>query len=162
MSKKDPLLSDINSKIYMYFIMPHLGANLDQLFKGRGQQFTPNSIYSLGIQLLNIHQQVHSAGFVFNDLKLDNLMLDFDSNEKLLLESNDDIFEDYNVNIIDFGYATSYLKQDGQSHIKKKVLDFFRGNIMFSSMNQMKFHTTSRRDDIISLFYLLTYLLKEG
>ena len=84
---------------------------------------------------MNILEKVHSAGFVFNDLKLDNLMLDFDSNANKFLESNDDIFEDNNVNIIDFGYATSYLRSDGKRHIKKQDLDAFRGNIMFSSMN---------------------------
>ena len=30
------------------------------------------------------------------------------------------------------------------------------------SLNQMKFHTTSRRDDLISLFYLLIFMLKGG
>ena len=38
----------------------------------------------------------------------------------------------------------------------------FRGNMEFASPNQMKFYTTSRRDDLISLFYLMIYMLKRG
>ena len=33
---------------------------------------------------------------------------------------------------------------------------------MFSSPNQLDFKSTSRRDDLISLFYMLVYILHEG
>lgn len=33
---------------------------------------------------------------------------------------------------------------------------------MFASLNQMRFQTTSRRDDLIQLFYFLVYLFKQG
>ena len=38
----------------------------------------------------------------------------------------------------------------------------FRGNMEFTSPNQMKFYTTSRRDDLISLFYLMIFMFKRG
>ena len=53
---------------------------------------TSESIYSLGIQLLNILEQVHSAGIIFNDLKLDNLLLDFKTDMKLLSMANGALF----------------------------------------------------------------------
>ena len=34
--------------------------------------------------------------------------------------------------------------------------------MMFSSLNVLEFQTPSRRDDLISLSYLLSYLLNEG
>ena len=34
-------------------------------------------VYDLGIQLLDIFEQIHSAGYVYNDLKLNNLMFNF-------------------------------------------------------------------------------------
>lgn len=38
----------------------------------------------------------------------------------------------------------------------------FRGNLSFASVNALSMKTTSRRDDLISLFYFLAYLsLKE-
>jgi len=78
---------------------------------------------------------VHSAGIVFNDLKLDNLLLDFKTDLKPLSKGNNDIFDSTNINIIDFGFATPYLKDDGITHVKKTKIDFFRGNMIFSSMN---------------------------
>ena len=66
-----------------------------------------------------------------------------------------------NINIIDFGFATPYLEEDGTIHVKKSKLDYFNGNMIFSNVNQLKFHTTSRRDDLISVFYMLVYLLKK-
>lgn len=33
--------------------------------------------------------------------------------------------------------------------------------MLFASTNQMQFYSTSRRDDIISLAYLLVYLLRD-
>jgi hypothetical protein len=44
-------------------------------------------------------------------------------------------------------------------HISKKYNRVFRGNLGFSSHNAFKKISLSRRDDLISLCYLLTYLL---
>jgi len=55
--------------------MPRMHMNLQTFFDKR-KEFSDKSIYSLGIQLLNIFEQIHEAGFVYNDLKLDNLMID--------------------------------------------------------------------------------------
>lgn len=46
--------------------------------------------------------------------------------------------------------------------MEKHRLQIFRGNMEFASLNQMSFQSTSRRDDFISLFYLLVYILKKG
>ena len=64
-----------NEKVLSYVIMPRYGCSLESLFLNR--RFNKDSIYSLGIQMLNIFEQIHSAGYVYNDLKLDNLLFDF-------------------------------------------------------------------------------------
>ena len=61
------------------------------------------------------------------------------------------------INLVDFGFVSKYLK--GGKHIAVKDLNHFRGNIMYSSVHQMDFKTTSRRDDMIALLYLTVYLL---
>jgi len=66
------------------------------------------------------------------------------------------------VTVIDFGLATKYFDFEKDMHVSKKLMDVFRGNVEFASLNQMKFHTTSRRDDLISLFYIMIYMLKGG
>ena len=45
-------------------------------------------------------------------------------------------------------------------HINKQEVDTFRGNMIFSSSNQLRFFNTSRRDDLVSLCYLMIYLIK--
>ena len=94
---------------------------------------TNESIYSLGIQLLNILEQVYSAGFIFNDLKLDNLLIDFETDIEQFEKADTNLFDSNNINLIDFGYATSYLEEDGKTHILKEKVDFFRGNMIFAS-----------------------------
>ena len=111
---------------------------------------------------MNILEQVHGAGFVYNDLKLDNLLVDADTDIKDVCKTDDDIFDMINVNLIDFGYITKYQDSTTKEHISKSKVDMFRGNIVFSSVHQLKFDATGRRDDMISLFYLMIYLLCDG
>ena len=155
-------LDESNSRICIYVIMPRLGKNLDKIFKKRNAQFTKEQVCSLGIQLVNILEQVHSAGLVYNDLKLDNLLVDADTDIKDVCKTDDDIFDMINVNLIDFGYITKYQDSTTKEHISKSKVDMFRGNIVFSSVHQLKFDATGRRDDMISLFYLMIYLLCDG
>ena len=123
----------------MYLVMPMYGLCLQDVFESRKGQFTHESICSLGVQLINIFERIHDAGYVFNDLKLDNLMFDVDANSQQLKKSKLNIFEKNNVNIIDFGYATPYLLEDDKTHIKKSQLDEFHGNMIFSSLNHLMF-----------------------
>ena len=81
-SKNDLKVKKESTTIYMYVVMPRLGMNLHDFFTQKKASFTEESIYSLGIQLVNILEKVHQAGLIFNDLKLDNLLLDFDADVK--------------------------------------------------------------------------------
>lgn len=47
-------------------------------------------------------------------------------------------------------------------HQPKKQVDVFRGNMVFASINQLSFMSTSRRDDLISLCYLLIFCINKG
>jgi hypothetical protein len=51
---------------------------------------------------------------------------------------------------------------DLDNHISESLLKYFEGNFLYSSANQMSFMATSRRDDLISLFYLLIKLLNKN
>ena len=51
----------------------------------------------IGIQLINLMEQVHSVGFVYNDLKPENICVgNFEENKPTKLK------------LIDFGLATSF------------------------------------------------------
>ena len=85
-------------------------------------------------------KSIHEAGFTYNDLRPSNIML---TNGR--------------VTLIDFGMAKPYLSKC--DHLEQTVLTEFSGNLIFSSQYQMDFKSTSRRDDLISIFYVLMWLL---
>ena len=118
-----------------YLIMPRYGYNLESLFHSRNSHFSRESIYSLGIQLLNMLQRVHEAGYVYNDLKLDNLLMDFGTPGHELRDSNENIFQNRSVNLIDFGFATRYVDKKTKEHLDKEEVNVFRGNMVFASLN---------------------------
>jgi hypothetical protein len=60
--------------------------------------------------------------------------------------------------LIDFGHSREIQNDDG-THIKREKNQPFIGNYIFASHNAFLNRTQSRRDDLISLCYLLVYLL---
>lgn len=121
-----------------------------------GRKFSIQSVCHLGIELVNALEEIHSAGYVYNDLKPDNITLG--GAECLLTSTPDNVFKNAKIMLIDFGLASTFINQEGK-HKRKKKLSYFAGNMMFASLNQMKFNRTSRRDDMIALAYLILYLL---
>ena len=63
--------------------------------------------------------------------------------------------------LIDFGFAAKFIDSNGHHISEQNEVNTFKGNMLFSSINQMEFRVTSRRDDMISLCYLLMYCLNE-
>ena len=55
--------------------MPKLGIEVDQYFNSMGKSLSTKSIIHLGIEVLKILEKVHSSGYIFGDLKLDNLLI---------------------------------------------------------------------------------------
>ena len=97
--------------------------------------------------------KVHSAGLIYNDLKLENILVgNYKGSSSTLHE----------LRLCDFGFASKYIDETTGEHISKGFTDVFRGNMVFASVNQLQFKETSRRDDLISLCYLLVYMFNKG
>ena len=64
----------------------------------------------------------------------------------------------HKINMIDFGLAQKYVDKNGQ-HIPAIRERYFQGNLIFASQHCFNLVTHSRRDDLISLSYLLLYLI---
>ena len=61
---------------------------------------------------------------------------------------------------MDFGFSDKFIQDSNGKHIEEnETTDMFQGNLLFASVDQMNFRKTSRRDDILSLFYMIIYLL---
>ena len=58
---------------------------------------------------------IHEAGYIYNDLKLDNIVI---GDDKTLPNAKHSL---YKVRLIDFGMSTKYVNQDGSHHESAKV-----------------------------------------
>ena len=129
--------------------MERLGQTLHSHLKQRGKPFTLKTVCQVGIRLIELFEMLHSTGKVYNDLKLDNILVgDKDGSASSLCD----------IRLIDFGLCTGYLNSKGQ-HIKEVNKTPFSGNMILGSVNGMNFKSVSRRDDLISLTYLMVYML---
>lgn len=137
------------NQLMSYFVLPRYGKNLETLYVDFNQKFSAKTTFQIGQQLLKILEKIHKAGYTYNDLKLDNIMVgDADFSEG----SRDQI------HLIDFGFSERFMDENG-NHKPQAQSNVFRGNLSFATLNQFEFRSTSRKDDIISLCYLMIYLL---
>tara|TARA_Y100000816_G_C26065940_1_gene560205 strand:+ start:501 stop:1295 length:795 start_codon:yes stop_codon:yes gene_type:complete len=122
-----------------FLVIPLYDCNLNQLVNNN----TLSNVQSLRIiyKLLLILKDIHSNYVIHRDLKPENIMV-----------HNNDIY------IIDFGLSTFYFNDDGE-HIENTKIKSIVGSLKFSSIFVNQLNTPSRRDDIISIFYILLLLL---
>ena len=58
--------------------------------------------------------------------------------------------------------STNIRINDFKEHIDLQKVDMFSGNILWSSLNQMQFNVTSRKDDLMSIAYMSLMLLNSN
>ncbi len=68
---------------------------------------------------------------------------------------------DFNATLIDFGYTSKFMAIKNV-HFEVAETKTFRGNLLYSSLDQMQFKTTSRKDDLISACYMMFSLLNSN
>jgi len=96
-------------------------------------------------QLINIIRQIHSVFVIHCDIKPDNFMCYNDGNNGLI-----------KLVIIDFGMSRLFVdSQQTTKHLPNKISDSLFGTPKYASYNIHLGHKYSRRDDLISIGYLL-------
>jgi len=141
---------------YNYLVIDLLGESLFS-FKERKKQnkdsnknniIQINTIYDIGIQLTNILKDIHNMGIIHRDIKPQNIV--FDNDYK-------------NIYLIDFGLAKKIIYQLGNksklTHIKERNISNIIGSPNYISVNIHNLIEPSRRDDVISMIYVLFYLI---
>jgi serine/threonine protein kinase len=99
----------------------------------------------LSKQLINIIRQIHSVFVIHCDIKPDNFMCYNDGNNGLI-----------KLVIIDFGMSRLFVdSQQTTKHLPNKISDSLFGTPKYASYNIHLGHKYSRRDDLISIGYLL-------
>lgn len=64
------------------------------------------------------------------------------------------------VRLIDFGISEKYRDKNG-AHVPAKPNAGFQGSLNFVSASVMSGHNAGRKDDLISLCYLILYLVED-
>lgn len=141
--------STINNKSYL--VMDMLGKSLEDL-KCDIHIMNHINIMNIGSQCIKILKYIHDKKIIHRDIKPENFLFS--------VNFNDNQFTNNTVNIIDFGLAKKYVDSNG-THIRIKNNKPIIGTMRYISINVHYGVEYSRRDDIISLAYMLIYLAKK-
>ncbi|OWZ24142.1 Casein kinase I [Phytophthora megakarya] len=130
-------------KGYRFLVIERLGRTLETVLQEQGP--TPSRTAArLGQEILETLQQMHVKNILYVDVKPENFMLDTGKENK--------------VYCVDFGISDRYVTATG------KHKDYKEGTVVgtptFLSLNCHNGATSSRRDDIESLLYVLIYLMR--
>ena len=102
------------------------------------------------ISMVEIIEKIHDKGVIHRDIKPENFMISHSRIQDQQVTKK--------VNIIDFGLSRIYIK-DGV-HIPNKRDASIVGTMRYISTYIHEGNVYSRRDDIISILYVIIYLLK--
>lgn len=95
-------------ELMSYCIMPRYGTNLETYFEKMKCKLSKASVLDLGLAILSMLESIHLAGFTFNDLKLDNMLVGY-QNKLPATVAGESAFTDASIHLVDFGFATRYL-----------------------------------------------------
>jgi serine/threonine protein kinase len=126
-----------------YMVLDLLGESLESL-KQRKTVFSLKLVLQIGNQILTLLKSLHKHGFIHRDIKPDNFLLGLGNKNN-------------QIHLIDFGFCKPYLVNG--THILNKPTSSLVGTPNFASVYAHDLNELSRRDDLISLGYMLLYFL---
>uniref|UniRef100_A0A7S3J0C1 Casein kinase I n=1 Tax=Euplotes harpa TaxID=151035 RepID=A0A7S3J0C1_9SPIT len=101
----------------------------------------------LADQMLQRIEFVHNNSFLHRDIKPDNFLMGYGSNQHILY-------------IIDFGLSKRFIDPKTGKHIPYRDGKSLTGTARYASLNTHIGQEQSRRDDIESIAFVIIYLLK--
>ena len=136
-----------HNKNYNILIETLLGDSLENIFIKRKLKCNIIDVCAVGIQIIDRLEWIHSKNIIYRDIKPENFLVGMNDPNVIY--------------VIDFGLYKKYRSSKTGKHILPKTGKIFNGNFKFSSSYTIRGKEPSRRDDIISLGYLLIYLIKK-
>merc|ERR1712157_349664 len=102
---------------------------------------------SIGLQCVKRVAELHSFGYLHRDIKPENFMLGYSKSKNL-------------IHIIDFGLSKRFIEDGVHRPFKNKRS--LVGTARYTSINVHKGYEQSRRDDLISVGYMLLFFYYGG
>ena len=130
---------------FRFMVFDLLGNSLYDL-KHQYKLFTIEQTQKCGYDVIRIIKYIHSMGYLHRDVKPENFLFGIGNESKKMYA-------------IDFGLSKRFL-DDNNTHIPMKHHKKFTGTIRYLSTNVHEGNEPSRRDDLISVGYMLMFLLK--
>ena len=128
---------------FSYFIMALLGPSLATCLKRLPKhKFSASSALRVAFHTLKALEFLHRSGYIHRDIKPSNIVIRRDNKE-------------YPIVLIDYGLARYYLHRQTGVHLPARPHPGFRGTVMYASVNAHMKRDLSRRDDLISWFYVI-------
>ena len=140
------ILSFGKTKDYNILIEPFLGKSLYQLYEENNRYFRTKDICLMGIQILDRLEWIHSKNIIHRDIKPDNFLI-----------GNKDPNTIY---LIDFGLSSKYRSSKTGKHKKFGFTGKLTGTTKYSSANTIRGVEQSRKDDLISVAYMIIFFMK--
>ena len=137
-----------NTKNFNILIETLLDKSLYNLFVKNKKKCNITDICLIVHQILDRLEWIHSKDIIYRDIKPENFLIG--KNEPNI------------IYVVDFGLCKKYRSSKTGKHIWQKITGKFNGTFIYSSPNAVKGKETSRKDDLISLGYMLIYLLKRN
>ena len=132
---------------FIFLVTDLLGPSLEDLFNLCGQKFSLKTTLMLFYQLLERVQHMHEMHYIHRDIKPDNIMMG-------LGEHSNTVF------MIDFGLTRLVIDPKTGKHIPFIGMKNLIGTCRYVSVNSHKGFELSRRDDLITLGYVMINLIK--
>lgn len=130
---------------FNYMVIDLLGESIEDAVKINGN-LKIEIVLSIAIDVINLLELLHNKFIIHRDIKPDNLMFGIKQYRN-------------KIHLIDFGLSRYYINEKGDhkeiSYNKKLI-----GTAKYASLNVLNGIEASRRDDLISLGYVLIYCLK--
>ena len=137
-----------NQGLDTILVIDNLGPNLEDILQDtKKKKFSLKTTLMIADQILTRLNYIHDLGIIHRDMKPENFLVP-------------NHVRDTTIYIIDFGLARKYIDPKTNSHIPFREGRSITGTVRYISTNVHKGYEQSRRDDLLSLCYIICYFIR--
>ena len=136
-----------HTKSFNILVETLLDKSLYNIYINKNYNCKMSDICLIGLQVLDRLEWIHSKDIIYRDIKPENFLIGIDDPNVIY--------------IVDFGLCKKYRSSKTGKHLMPRLTGKFNGTLRYASSNVVRGKESSRRDDLISLGYMLIFILKK-